>query len=89
MCVCVTLSLGLADLGCHGDGWQTALATMTDTADFGVISASYLRRQTSAIYIQNHTWYWHFFHNQARKALKNTLNQFCGPSVRNVVIGAS
>ena len=55
-CVCVyvsvpvTLSVGPADLGCHGDGCHSAVATVTETAGFRVISASHLGRQTSAIY---------------------------------------
>ena len=57
-------------------------------ADLRAISASHLGRQTSAIWSKSYMRSANFFHNQARKTLKNTLINFCGPRFRNVVIAA-
>ena len=85
----VALSVGPADLGCHGDGCRTPLATVTVTADFRVVSASHLGRQNTASYLKSNMISAKFLHHQARKVLKNTVTRIYGPSFRNVVIGAS
>ena len=54
VCVSVTLSVGPADLGCHRDGCRSAVATVTETAGFCVVSASHIGRQTSAIYSKSY-----------------------------------
>ena len=65
------------------------VATVPGPPDFRVISASHPKHQTSAIWSKSYMISAIFFHDQARKALKNTLIKFCGPNFRNVVIAAS
>ena len=80
-CVCVyvsvpvTLSVGPADLGCHGDGCHSAVATVTETAGFRVISASHLGHQSSAIYSKPYMITAFFFWPSSQKGLKEHRHQ--------------
>ena len=79
VCVCVCVSKILFTLWPSwswllGDCWQGLVATV---------------RQTSAFWSKSYMILANFFHDQAWKALKNTLIKFCCPNFRNVVIAAS